>query len=206
MKKDKLLIGTIIVSIIVLISGATYAYWTWSTSGSQETSVEFTLGNNTSDTFSCSADGGGDITPSGSITIVPSTCTNAAHVIKRAITTKTTINTSVIGDPVYLNMWLNINSINSYLTGITNFKYALTNTSANCATDVVTQGNFSGKAAGGTVNLLTNISNTAATTNKTYYLWIWLDSEETALPPSGTADNTHLFSFSISGSCSTHAS
>lgn len=197
MKRDKVLILVAITSIVLLLSSGTYAYWTWRSADTANTTVNFTLKS----AFSCSADGGGSITPSDSITIVPSTCTNTSHVIKRTVTTKVTLDSAVSAETVYLNMWLYVNSINSYLAGTSNFKYALTTSSANCTTGVVKTGNFSGTTTGSKVNLLSNVAKTA-TANDTYYLWIWLDKAETGTPPTGTTDSTHKFTFTLAGDCS----
>ncbi|MBR7042214.1 MAG: hypothetical protein IKI04_01805, partial [Bacilli bacterium] len=98
--KDKRIISIFIVlGVIIAILGGTLAYWSWSSTNEQKTNVTFTTGAN----FSCSADGGGNITNTNYF--VPTDCTNSTYAIKRTITTSIT-NTG--SNPVYLDMWLNI--------------------------------------------------------------------------------------------------
>lgn len=197
MKKNKIIIMVIvIIAVALLISSATFAYWTWRSADSANTSVVLAV----EEGYSCTADGGGNITPTDSITIVPSTCTNTSHVIKKTIKTNVTLDTNVYPGPIYLNLWLDVKYINSYLAGTSNFKYALTTSNSNCTTGVVKNGSFSGTTTGSKVNLLTNIEKTVSG-NNTYYLWIWLDKAETSLPPTGTADSTHNFTFALAGNC-----
>ena len=67
-------------TITCLAIGSTFAYWTWSTSSAQATSVTFTVASG----FNCSADGGGNIT-SSDVELVPAECTNSAYAIKRTV-------------------------------------------------------------------------------------------------------------------------
>ena len=58
MDRKNMAIILIIFSIIISIIGGTLSYWTWQTSESQKTNVTFKV----TPTFSCAADGGGNIT------------------------------------------------------------------------------------------------------------------------------------------------
>ena len=58
MNKSKLIIVLLISAIILMLSGATYAYYRWQSTGAQNTLVTFTITAG----FTCSADGGGNIT------------------------------------------------------------------------------------------------------------------------------------------------
>ena len=181
--KDKRIIAIIIVlAVVFAILGGSLAYWSWQSTNEQKTNVTFTVGAN----FSCSADGGGNITNTNYF--VPTDCTNSTYAIKRTITTSITNSGS---NPVYLDMWLNINSIGTGLSNSNNFKYALTRSSSSCTTGVVSQGNFNGKVANDKIQLLDDVSSAG-----TYYLYVWLDAAETS--PSTMNQSVSL---SLGGEC-----
>ena len=188
-KQDKTIIFIIIAVTIVTVIGATYAYWTWVSNNSQNTAVTFTTGAG----FSCSANGGGNIT-SSDVQLVPTTCTDTARAIKRTVTVSPTI-TQNNGD-IYLDMWLKVNSIGSGLSNSQNFKYALTTDGTSCTSGtVVAEGNFNG-ATTNTEKTLLHEKTYSSTTTETYYLWIWLDAAET-----DSATQGQSFNISLGGSC-----
>lgn len=192
-KQNKTIIFIIIAVAIITIIGATYAYWTWVSNSAQNTAVTFTTGAG----FSCSANGGGNIT-SSDVTLAPTTCTDTARAIKRTVTVSPTI-TQNDGD-IYLDMWLKVNSIGSGLSNSQNFKYALTTDGTSCTSGtVVAQGNFNGAAANDQKTLL-HEKTYSATTTETYYLWIWLDAAETSSATQGQS-----FNISLGGSCTNQA-
>ena len=120
---------TIILSIILLgliIASSTYAYLNWSTDNTQKSNVVFTLESD----FSCSADGGGNITP-GDIELRPVNCVNSPeYVIKRKIDINNTIDKS--GKKIYMDLWLNVNYIDSELTASDTLKYVLSTSGEGC--------------------------------------------------------------------------
>ena len=180
----------IVACLVILLTGGTYAYLSWASNSDDNTNVTFTKGEG----FSCSADGGGNIT-TGEISLMPTDCTkNSSHVIKREITVNTTITD--INMPIYMDLWLDVNSMGTALSNSSNLKYSLTTSSTNCATDVVKSGTFNGKTAGDKVTMISgNTYN--STTTETYYLYIWLDINET------NADTaSQSFNLSLGGSCS----
>ena len=181
----------IVLAVIATIVGSTFAYWSWQSSEAQKTEVTFTVTAG----FSCSADGGGNISP-GDISLAPAACTNENYAVKRTVTVKPTIN--IDGD-VYMDLWLKVNSIGSGLAASQNFKYALTTSSSNCTTGVVAQGNFNGATTNTQKTLLHNKAY-SQTTTETYYLWIWLDAAETS---SDTMNQT--FSMELGGVCTNNA-
>ena len=187
MSNKKILTIIIVVAIVITILGVTFAYWTWSSTSAQKTNVTFTVGSN----FSCGADGGGNIM--GDKKLAPSDCTNTDYAVQRTITTY--INNSS-SDPVYMDMWLNVNSIGTYLSQTSNFKYALTTSSSSCTIGVVSEGTFQGKVANDKVQLLSG-----ATSASTYYLYIWIDGAET----NSTVMNESV-SLSLGGECTNHNS
>ena len=191
MDKKKKIIGVLItLTIIFTVMGSTFAYLSWSSSEEQKTQVTFTKEAG----FSCSVNGGGNIAE-GDVILMPTVVNDSttSYYIKRTITVKPTITDSLL--PVYMDLWLDINSLGTGLSNSLNFKYALTTSSTSPTTGVVSSGNFNGKITGDKINLLTSKKYTATTTD-TYYLWIWLDAEETS---SDTMNQS--FSLSLNGSC-----
>ena len=188
-KKKKVMVVLITLTIIFIVIGSTFAYLSWSSSEEQKTQVTFTKEAG----YSCSANGGGNITE-GDVVIAPTDCTTGKHVIKREITVNPSITD--INMPIYMDLWLNVNSMGTGLSNSNNFKYSLTTSSTNCETDVVSTGTFTGKTAGDKVTIL-NGNTYTSTTTETYYLYIWLDKEETS---SDTMNQS--FSLSLGGSCS----
>ena len=174
MDKNKRIITVLmILTIVFTIMGGTLAYWSWRTTDAQKTNITFTI---TSD-FSCSADGGGDIT-SGSINLVPTvvSSTTTANYIKRTVKVTPTINTT--GKTVYMDLWLDIKTLGSGLSGTDYFKYSFTTGASSPEDGVVYSGNFRGLVKNNRVRLLLDKEYTSNMTD-TYYLWIWLDAKET---------------------------
>ena len=192
MNKKTMFTILIVLGLIIVFTGGTYAYLSWTSNSDDNTNVTFTKGEG----FSCSADGGGNIT-TGEVSLMPTDCTkNSSHVIKREITVNTTITD--INMPIYMDLWLNVNSMGTALSNSSNLKYSLATSSTNCATDVVKTGTFNGKTAGDKV-YISNGKNYTSTTTETYYLYIWLDINET------NADTaSQSFNLSLGGSCSNH--
>ena len=191
MDKNKRIITVLmILTIVFTITGGTLAYWAWRTTDAQKTNITFTI---TSD-FSCSADGGGDIT-SGSINLVPTvvSSTTTGNYIKREIKVTPTINTT--GKTVYMDLWLDIKTLGSGLSGTDYFKYSFTTGSSSPDDGVVYSGNFRGLAVNNRVRLLLDKEYTSSVTD-TYYLWIWLDAEET-----DSATMNQSFHLVLNGSC-----
>lgn len=189
MNKKTMFTILIVLGLIIIFTGGTYAYLSWTSNSDDNTNVTFTKGEG----FSCSADGGGNIT-TGEVSLMPTDCTkNSSHVIKREITVNPSITD--INMPIYMNLWLNVNSMGTGLSNSSNLKYSLTTSSTNCETDVVSTGTFTGKTAGDKVTIL-NGNTYTSTTTETYYLYIWLDINET------NADTaSQSFNLSLGGSC-----
>ena len=191
-KNNKIGIILIILVVIITIIGSTFAYWSWQTASNQQTAVTFTVNPG----FSCSADGGGNIT-SNDKQIIPATCTNNTYAIKRTVTVSPTI-TNNDGD-IYMDLWLKVNSIGSGLANSQNFKYALTTSASNCTTGVISQGNFNGATTNTQKTLLHNKAY-SQTTTETYYLWIWLDAAEKS-----ASTQNQTFSMELGGVCTNQA-
>ena len=191
-KKLVYLVGLILFMTVIIVGG-TFSWLLWSSSEEDKTKISFTA----TGSFSCSATGVNTI-DGDSVSLIPTDCTkaeNSEHVIKKEISTLSMNNS---GGNAYLNMWLNIDELGSYLANSDNFKYTLTTTDNNCATDVVYSGNFKDLATGGKTNILESKKFTGTETN-TYYLWIWLDETETTPPE--VDETTRSFSLSLGGEC-----
>ena len=188
-KNKKIILVLVILTVIFTIIGGSLAYFSWISSEAQKTNIVFTVER----TFSCAADGGGSITNNSAI-IVPTLVNSntTGNYIKREVKVTPTINES--GKTIYMDLWLDINKLDSGLSNSTHFNYAFTATDS-YPTEATRSGNFNGKKVGDKVMLLDSETFSATTTN-TYYLWIWLDAEETS---SDTMDQS--FSLSLNGSC-----
>ena len=188
MKNRNILTILLVLTIIFTIMGGSLAYFTWQTSESQKTVVTFTIENE----FSCSADGGGNIS---SVNIAPTTCTGS-YALKRTIKAMPKLS---VASHIYMDLWLDINEIGTGLSNSNNFKYALTTSSTSCETGLVTSGTFTGTKAGDKISLLSSQKYTQTMTD-TYYLYIWLDSAETS-----TETMNQSFSLSLNGECTDEA-
>ena len=185
MKNKNLIIILMMLTITFTIMGGSLAYFTWQTSEAEKTVVTFTIENE----FSCSADGGGNIS---SANIAPTTCTGS-YALKRTIKAMPKLS---VASPIYMDLWLDINEIGTGLSNSNNFKYALTTSDTSCETGLVTSGTFTGTKAGDKISLLSSQKYTQTMTD-TYYLYIWLDKEETS-----TETMNQSFSLSLNGECS----
>ena len=186
--EKKLVTVLMILTIVFTIMGGTLAYFNWQSSSEQNTAVTFTVASG----FSCSADGGGSIN-NNSGTLAPAHCNNENYAFKRTIKANVVNNR---GANIYLDMWLNVNSIDSGLANSSNFKYALTTDPESCTTDVVSEGTFKGTKANDKVYILEGKSYPVTTNNDTFYLYVWLDAAETS-----SSTQNQNFSLTLGGSC-----
>ena len=189
MKNRKIVAIFLILTIIFTLSGGTLAYLNWRSASN--TAVTFMVEAG----FSCAADGGGNIT-SSQVMLAPSSCTNSTYAIKRTVKVMPTVESG----KMYMDLWLNINKLDTGLKNSDNFKYVLSTSSTSCTTGVVASGNFKGKTAGSTVMLLEEKEYTQTAT-ETYYLYVWLDSAE-----GSTETMNQTFNLSLGGECSNHIS
>lgn len=184
----KRVLSLLVICVLILgLLGGTFAYWNWQTSEAQKTEVAFTLESD----FSCAADVGGSIEP-GNVPLAPTTCTDTKHAIKRQLIVKPTIFGNV---GVYMDLWLDVNSLASELSASQNFRYALTTSDTSCTEGLVSEGTFNGLTTGDKVQMISQ-KNYSQTLEDTYYLYIWLDAAETNLDTAGKS-----FNFTINGEC-----
>ena len=167
MKRKRLFIILTILSIVILGIGGTFAYLTASATATNITQIK-------SGNLTMTIDGGGNT----SATFMPSKCTSEYAIKKKIVATSS--NTS--GGKVSFSIGMNIATLSDDLKRST-MKYALTTSADSCSSGVVAIGNFNGKSAGDEVWLVKNdydnITQTSNNYTKTYYLYIWLDEEET---------------------------
>ena len=187
-RQKLILVGLITGTITALLIGFTFAYWTWESTSTQRTAVSFTIGNG----FSCSADGGGNLT-SSDVMLAPADCTDSNYAIKRTVKVSTTQSSGKI---IYLNMGLKVNEIGTGLANSSNFKYALTTSATSCNSGIVASGTFQGTTTNSEVGLFKDKRYLSETNNDTYYLWVWLDKAETS-----TSTQNQTFNISLTGSC-----
>ena len=184
MKNRKIITIFLILTIIFTLSGGTLAYLNWRSASN--TAVTFMVEAG----FSCTADGGGNII-SSQVMLAPSSCTNSTYAIKRTVKVMPTVKSG----KMYMDLWLNINKLDTGLKNSDNFKYVLSTSSTSCTTGVVASGNFKGKTVNDRVILLNGIEYTQTQT-ETYYLYVWLDSAEES-----TETMNQTFNLSLGGEC-----
>ena len=184
MKNKRMFIILIIFVIVMALVGGTLAYFSWRSASN--TAVTFTVEAG----FSCAADGGGNIT-SSQVMLAPSSCTNSTYAIKRTVKVMPTVKNG----KVYMDLWLNINKLDTGLKNSDNFNCVLSTSSTSCTTGVVASGNFKGKEVGNKILLLSD-KKYLSTATETYYLYIWLDSVEES-----TETMNQTFDLSLGGEC-----
>lgn len=149
----------IIVAIICLTIGGTFAYWS---GRSNNVNINTSLGNiNNCVRYTK----GTNLTSSN---FMPSTSyTGGASTTITFYRYDSGSNSCNINNTIYGTISIKINSIGTNLKSEAGFKYALVSGST-----VLAQGTFSGKSTG-TYSLKSNIS--LSTTSTTYTLYVWLD-------------------------------
>ena len=187
--RKKLIIAIVaVLIIIVLVGGATFAYWTWVTNTAQQTNVSFVV--NQSDLegeMYATLEGNGTTTATN---LKPATC-NGSNAIVKTITIKylnKTVQAATVSATLSVTAFTARSA--SYLPSSTNLgylKYALTTNPSSCTSNVQKSGSFSGLTFSSAVtptNLpltlftqtFTASANMSAEGTQTYYLYIWLDS------------------------------
>ena len=166
MKHKKLYITILIIFIVVLCIGGTFALVATSNAINV---TQIKTGN-----LTMTISGG----TSEDVSFVPSTCTGDSA-IKKTIVAKAT-NTS--GGKVSFSIGLNIVALSDTYKKDT-VKFALTTSSTSCTSNLIANGSFKNESAGNDLWLIKNdydnIAKSGNTYTKTYYLYIWLDESET---------------------------
>ena len=163
----KIYITLIVLSIIFLSIGSTFALITSTMTATNITQIK-------SGNLTMTIDGGG----SANASFVPAKCTSDNAIKKKIVATAT--NTS--GGKVSFSIGLTITSITDTFKRST-MKYALTTNNSSCTDELIANGNFSNATTGNDIWLIKNdydnITKSGNTYTKTYYLYIWLDESET---------------------------
>ena len=187
MKNKKLYITLFIISLIILGIGGTFAYLTVSVNATNITQIK-------SGNLTMTIDGGGNENAS----FMPSKCTSE-YAIKKTIKASA-VNTS--GGKVSFSVGMNVATLGADLKRNT-MKYALTTVATSCTDGLIASGNFSEATVGSDIWMIKNdyddITNSGNTYTKTYYLYIWLDSAQ-------TADITGSLSVTVTGSVTNNPS
>lgn len=154
-KYKKLRITSIVLTLIVIVSSTTYAWYSWNST--TNTTVDFVINSS----IQISVNAGTNITGK---TLYPVTdYTDETYAITKVITSQL-LNNSTNST---FNLKLNVVSLSDNLK-VSSFKWKLLKNNTS-----VSSGNFYGKSAGNTIDLITN--QTASTTKDTYKLYIYLD-------------------------------
>ena len=162
-----------VLMLIVLVGGGTYAWWTWR-SGTN-TIVNITVSGGT-----YTLDGGGNITAQN---LVPTDQCNGTYAIKRTITAKATNNTNTaMTATVQLNPTTFPTQLRSqYL------KYTVSTTNSCTTSEIKT---FESVVQDTPFEIAEFDVPASGSEEKTYYLFIWLDSSYTPSTPNvGTTVN-----------------
>ena len=124
-----------IFTIIFTLMGGTFAYFNWQSADNRKTNVTFTVNRN----YTCGADSGGHIT-SSDVRLAPAKCNDPVYAIKRTIIPSVTATGNKV---VSMDLWLNINSIDTNLTNTPSFKWVFSKNVNTCESGIINQGDFS---------------------------------------------------------------
>ena len=141
-RNKKIILILIVLTVIFTMMGGSLAYLSCVSSEGQKTNITFATGVD----FSCSADGGGNITENDAI-LVPIEVNNmtTSNYIKREIKVTPTITGKNMNNS--MDLWLDINKLDSGLSTSENIRYALATSSTSNNEGVVTAGTFHGMQA-----------------------------------------------------------
>ena len=180
--RNKLILAIVaVVAIVVIVGGATFAYWTWITGTEQQTGVSFTVSEDALKGQLNATMIGGEATNITDLAPV-SACTAGEHVAKLPLTLNYENNTT---NGARVNATLTLSNFTAQngtpsTEDLSHLHYALTTSDANCTTDAITGASGVFTATSGklldNVLILNNIG-INATGSQNYYLWIWLDKD-----------------------------
>ena len=142
------MIGSLLV-IGAIALGSTLAWWTWSTSGNEQTNVVVTVGG-----ITVNYEDGEDITNNN---LIPTSTKEKG--ISKDITVSST-------GQVYLDLNMAVVTLDDGLKDAS-FKYELYN-----GNDLVRSGNFANSNVGDNIALLSGVEVTSSSTTYTLYIWI----------------------------------
>jgi len=183
---QKKLLGTIlgVVELIVVVAGGTAAWFTWSSTTEQQTSVTFTVSGLT-DAITTTVNESGTLT--GTLTPVAN---KTSGVVKSFSVSKS----AAFEPTVYLSFTLQLTTFPASLAD-PSLKWELVNVVSGSETSLGS-GNFSGLTQGGQIKLLNTLGtrHTLTGTNN-YKLYIWIDG--TMTNDSSMQDQNYKFNLVI---------
>lgn len=169
---NKKIVVLLAVLVIALVSGSTYAYYTYT---SASTAINFVV-NNATITYNASGNLSKNLIPTASRT-------NTNNIIRTITVTPSGANTK-------FSLFLLLTTFPTTLKDAS-FKWAV----YSGTTTLLTSGNFASATQGSTITLLSDVALTAGTT-ATYTLYIWIDG--TLSNPSTMQSQTFLFNLNAS--------
>ena len=178
--RNKLILAIVaVVAIVVIVGGATFAYWTWITADEQQTAVQFKVEVGLdAELVGGAATNITDLAP-------VSGCTASDHVAKLPLTLNyknETTNGARVNATLTLSNFESPNGTPS-TEDLAHLHYALTTSDASCTTDAIEGATGVFTATSGTLLndvLIKNDITFKAPDNigsQDYYLWIWLDKD-----------------------------
>ncbi len=163
-KKKALILSIIIVFIGLIITGVSYAFWSWNSNNS---SIVFNTAKNLRNYITY--DNGNGIF-SGTLQ-VGDDYTDGIH---------TTISVSKSNEASSITLtgtiYMDVNAIGNNMKNSSALKWAVTSGGSSPVGTLLAEGNFMGANAGDTLTLYPSF--TVTTTPQSYTIWIWLDESE----------------------------
>lgn len=188
---EKRVIGTIlgVVALIVVVAGSTAAWFTWQSTETQKTAVNFTVSGLTDDTITTNVAAEGTLT---------GTLTPVANKTNGVIKTFTVTKDAAFANDVYLSFTLALTTFPSGLSH-QSLRWEFVSVGANSTETTLGSGNFSGKSQGDNIKLLTSPAtrHTLATGTNSYKLYIWIDGTQSN--PAAMQNQTYSFTLTIDG-------
>lgn len=164
MKKRSMLILISIVTILLLIIGGTFAFWSFT---SDNKSIVFNTASNLKKYVTYDA---GESHFSGTL-VVSERFNNGIHSTISVSKSQDASKITLIG-----TIYMDVNAIGANMQNSSALKWTVTSGTATNVGQVLAQGNFIGVAAGDTLTLYPSFD--VSTDEQKYTIWIWLDQAE----------------------------
>ncbi len=159
-----------VVALIVVVSGITFAWYSWSSNEAQQTGVVFTV---------IGASVEESVSSSGDENLIPVASKTSGYVTTVTLTGSSTL---------YVDFTLKLTTLPSALID-TSLKYELVKYTTEDVTISGASGNFSGKTQGSTITLASD-----QTITGTYKLYLWIDgTDHSGVTPAGMQGQTYSF-------------
>ena len=200
-KRKKIIIPIIIVTIVILLLGATFAYWRWQTQRNEEVNIALTFSGSSDDLYA-RIEGGEPIT-NVDVTLLPTNNCLGNTALQRTVSI-TYKNATSQSAKVEAQLDVTAFQLQSGRTliddDLSHIHWAITTNSGSCSTDVVSSGTFEGITF--TNSQISNMTNDSSygniyslnsgnpmitisapsgmqneTTSSNYYAYVWIDEE-----------------------------